>query len=196
MKDKLQLHLTLECRDRDGKLLWRTRQKSKSFVKAYFCNMESLAIYAAATVTCQNTGGVARSITSQQFQRHGAMNAPAANQQYGLVVGTGVLAVAPTDYRLFPQIPHGIAVGSLQYAACAVGATTTTATDTLLTVSRAFTNASGFAITVNEIGIYAWCYITTGAEEYFCFVRDLVVPGRVINNGATATATYTLSATA
>jgi len=196
MKDKLQLHLTLECRDRNGKFLWKVRRKSKSFVIAYFRNLESLCIYSTASGTCLTTAGVARTISATTGASHGQVNAIAGNTNYGIVVGTGIGAVTPADYRLFPLISHGVAPGNLQYAACAVGAATTTVTDSLLTISRAFTNASGGAITVNEIGIYAACYISTGATEYFCFVRDLVVPGRVINNGTTATATYTLSATA
>lgn len=196
MKDALQLHLTLECRDRTGKLLWKIRRKSKSYVVAYFRNLESLFVATLASGTCLNTAGVARTIWAAGAAAHGQVNAPAANTTYGIVVGTGVGAVVPADYRVFPLIAHGVAPGNLQYAACAVGAATIAGTDTLLTVSRAFTNASGGAVTVNEIAIYAACYISTAATEYFCFIRDLVTPGRVINNGTTATATYTLSATA
>lgn len=196
MKDKLQLHFTLECRDRNGKLLWKIRRRSKSFVIAFFRNLEALFIYGDASGTCLDIVNVARTIRATQAQRHGAINAPAANQLWGIVVGTGIGAVAPTDFRLGTQIAHGVAPGNLQYGGTAIGGALTTATDCLITVSRAFTNASGGAITVNEIGIYAMSYATTAAEQYFCFIRDLVVPGRVINNGATATATYTLSATA
>ena len=196
MNKTLQLHLTLECRDRNGKLLWKIRRKSKSFVIAYFRNMESLAIFGAATGTCLDTAGVARTISASGAGAHGRMNAAAANINYGIVVGTGIGAVVPADYRLNPLIAHGIGAGQLQYAACAVGAATIVGGDTILTISRAFTNGSGAAITVNEIGIYADCFDNAATDRYWCFVRDLVVPGRVINNLATATATYTLSATA
>jgi hypothetical protein len=194
---ELEGHLTIECRDRSGQLLWKHRQKSKSYVIAYFRNQEAISINGDASGTCQDTTNNARIIRgSGAVAVHGQILAAAGVILYGIVVGTGVGAVAPTNYQLGAIITHGAGAGQLNYAACSVGGATTTPTTSQVTVTRAFTNSSGAPITVNEIGIYAWCADNTASSRYFCFVRDLVVPGRVINNLATATATYTLSATA
>jgi len=194
---ELEGHLTIECRDRNGRLLWKHRQKSKSYVIAYFRHLEAMYIRGDASGTCQDTTNNARTIRCTPATAYqGYINAPAGIILYGIVVGTGVGAVAPTNYQLGTIINHGAGAGQLNYGAVAIGAATTTATQSLLTAIRSFTNSSGAAITINEIGVYAACSDSAPALRYFCFIRDVVVPGRVINNLATATATYTFAATA
>jgi len=196
LKGELKGYFTIECRDRSGQLLWKHRQKSKSYVIAYFRNLEAISITANASGTCQDTTNNARIIKGGVASTHGQILAAAGVTLYGMVVGTGIGAVAPTNYQLGAIINHGGGAGQLNYGACSVGGAVATPTNSQVTVVRSFTNSSGAAITINEIGIYAWCYDDTTTSRYFCFVRDLVVPGRVINNLATATATYTLAATA
>jgi len=192
----MRAYVELVCRDKQGRLLWRYRRRSKSYVialmGAWAAQMSALA---ASPWTLQDTGGAWRTMGCHQYNFQ--CNAGATASYWGIVVGTGVGAVAPGNYALATQIAHGVGAGQLSYGACSVGTPTIAGAQSTLTVSRPFTNGSGGAITINEIGLYIHARESTvGSARYFCMIRDLVVPGKLVNPGAVVTATYNLVATA
>jgi len=122
--------------------------------------------------------------------------AAAGDATQGITVGTGTGAVAPSDNKLGTQIAHGTGAGQLSYGGMGFGSVSTTATQTKLTMSRAFTNNSGSTITIQEIGLYACFMDNSNNLRIFCLIRDLVAGGQAVLNGSTVTATLTLALTA
>ncbi|MFA5187490.1 MAG: hypothetical protein WC551_13505 [Patescibacteria group bacterium] len=108
---------------------------------------------------------------------------------FGIVVGTGNTAPDITDYQLQTIVAHGVAGGQLQYSAVSFGAPAADDTTSQLTITRNFANASGGAISVEELGIYCRCLDTAGSTRYFCIVRD-VTGGIAVPNGQTLTVNY------
>ena len=102
------------------------------------------------------------------------------SQNWGTVVGTGNAAVTLTDYKLQTQIAAGTGAGQLvhgtqQYSSGPF----TSGSSNYFFLGRSFTNLSGGAITVNEMGLYGFY---TG-PYYICLARDLITGGVTINDG-------------
>ena len=135
-----------------------------------------------------------RSIYGAQIAAGGAnvtfdVLAAAATSTFGVVVGTGAVAPTISDYQLGAQIAHGVGVGQLQYSAVTFGAPASDATTSQVTITRNFANASGGAITVNEIGLYCRAYYSS-AIGYFMIIRDVIAGGISVPNGQTLTVNY------
>jgi hypothetical protein len=100
-----------------------------------------------------------------------------ASQTVGIVVGTGVGAVTPTDIALGTQIAHGRGGGELEYGGCELVNIAFADPDGEFTLRRYFTNLSGGGITVEETGIYAigteYDSASAGWAWPFCVARDL-----------------------
>lgn len=111
-----------------------------------------------------------------------------------IVVGTDNTAPDITDHALGAQIAHGVGAGQLQYSATTFGAPAADATTSQFTITRNFTNGSGGAITVNEIGLYALMQqLGAGAgaiDRYAMIIRDVVGGGISVLNGQTLTINY------
>lgn len=92
----------------------------------------------------------------------------------GIQVGTGAVAVTPTDYALGSRIAHGDGAGELEYSGCELLYLSFSDPNGEFTIRRYFTNNSGGGITVNEVGIYAVgaSYADTSSWP-FCIARDL-----------------------
>lgn len=88
-------------------------------------------------------------------------NASIDDANFGIVCGSGTAAVAITDYKLKSLIQPGSGTGQLQYSSVDFPNDFLVDTATALTdIRRFFTNASGNAITVREIGIICYGYST------------------------------------
>lgn len=111
-----------------------------------------------------------------------------------IVVGTGNTAPTITDYQLQTQIAHGVGAGQLQYSATTFGTPAADATTSQFTITRNFTNGSGGAITVNEVGLYALMQANgAGAvpiDRYAMIIRDVIGGGISVLNGQTLTINY------
>ncbi|MDO9580605.1 MAG: hypothetical protein Q7J06_08565 [Bacteroidales bacterium] len=100
----------------------------------------------------------------------------------GIQVGIGVGAVTPTDTALATRILHGTQAGRLEYGGCELVGIAFADPNGQFTTRRYFTNNSGGAITVNEVGIYS---VGTDYDSYawpFLIARDLVSPGVAVAN--------------
>jgi hypothetical protein len=122
-----------------------------------------------------------------------ATNAPAGNVLFGTVVGTGNTPPGITDYALQTLIAHGVGAGQLQYGGVTYGAPSSDATTSQFTITRNFANASGDAITINEIGLYVKAKANTNrtsSTRYLMTIRDVIGGGIAVPNGETLTVNY------
>jgi len=117
----------------------------------------------------------------------------------GIQVGTGSTAVTPTDYALATRIAHGRSAGQLEYGGCELINITFSNPNGEFTIRRYFTNNSGGAITVNEVGIYSTASYATATTydivSIFLIARDLVSPGVTVNNTELLRVTYVVQIT-
>lgn len=84
----------------------------------------------------------------------------------------------------------------MQYGGVAFGAPASDATTSRFTITRDFVNASGGAITVNEIALYVMAYgsdlpseDTTNIKN-FMIIRDIIAGGIAVADGQTLTVNY------
>jgi len=189
----------------DGKEVYRG--ESRSFVqnlgKALLAFFQSTASGSTGgTVSITNTSGGNASIYGEYYGGYGssgfspmAVNAPAGTDSYGIVVGSGSTPQTYSDYALASQIKNGTGAGQLSY-----GVHTTTSSygsaSSYVTISRTFTNQSGSAIVVREVGIIARQSTTTNSnttDTKFLIARDVLANPVTVNNLGTLTVTYTLT---
>ena len=105
-------------------------------------------------------------------------SASTGNANLGIVVGTGSNPVTIGDYRLQTKINSGVAAGELQYGTVSYGAPSSDATKTTFRTTRVFTNNSGGAVLITEIGLVMSHNISTLTEtdfriEPYLIMRDL-----------------------
>jgi hypothetical protein len=173
-------------------------KKSESYVKQFlqllYCVMG--AVPASNYVTVKNTSNadiqVAAHCKLYQTSFMSDVNGGAGITTYGIVVGTGAVAPTINDYALGTLIAHGTGAGQLQYSATTYGAPAADTTTSQCTITRNFANASGGAITVNEIGLYCQCRSradNTNSTTYFMLIRD-ATGGISVPNGQTLTVNY------
>jgi hypothetical protein len=100
-----------------------------------------------------------------------------AGETVGIVVGTGVGAVTPTDIALGTRVAHGRAAGQFEYGGCELVGIAFADPNGEFTMRRYFTNLSGGGITVQEAGIYAigtkYDGASAGWAYPFCVARDI-----------------------
>jgi len=186
--------LELTVTDKDGKVTEHRVMKSKSFVRQF---LELLWIQAnqlnqANAYSLRDTGNTLRAIRQSQYLFN--TNAGSTVTTYGPVVGTGTTAPTINDYALVTPIAHGTGAGQLQYDAVTFGAPASDSTTSQFTITRNFANASGGAITVNEIGLYVRA-IADSTYYNFMTIRDVISGGISVPNGQTLTVNYRLQAT-
>jgi len=181
--------------DPTGKVIEHVVKKSESFVKQF---LQLLFIQMGVLMTPQNvqdTGNVARGV----FINYGSqgcwlfdVHAAATITDYGIVVGTGVVAPTISDFALGTLIAHGVGAGAMQYDALTFGAPGSDATTSQLTITRNFTANVG-GITPTEIGLI--CRGWDGVVRYFLVIRDTIVGGIAVPAGSVLTINYRLQAT-
>jgi len=200
LKALVKMDIELEVRDKNGKLIEFRRQKSDSFVKGLIGLLRGIFRCVAGSAMTDEPitelGGASKNFFSQSygtpggFGRAHACNAPAGNAAYGLIVGTGTTPVTMTDVALATKIAHGSGSGQLNYGAHTVDASVIDSTTAKFNFVRTFSNASGAAITVNEIGIYLSALDSAEAQWYICIARDIISGGVSVPNGSTLTVRY------
>lgn len=203
----LTAKIILERFDKDHRLLERRIQPSRSFVLGFIqlLYVAHAQPQGAGPYSMNDITNTARDIDSQSTGVYYKGNlkigsAPGISEQFvfgapsgspyglttailiegerlGIVVGTGVGAVAPTDYALGTRIVHGSGAGELEYGGCEFLSIAFADPDGEFTIRRYFTNNSGGAITVEEVGIYAagthYLVNNCGTSYPFCIARDL-----------------------
>lgn len=99
-----------------------------------------------------------------------SINAATTDNRLGIILGTGNAAPVPGDYKLQTIIASGAGAGALNYQAqTAPTGTTIAGQNTSFVLERLFTNTSGAAIGVNEIGLA--CYVSPNS---FLLYRDVL----------------------
>lgn len=184
--------LELTVKDKDGKVTEKRVLKSKSFVRQFLelLWVQSFQIPETGPYSVRDTGNTLRGIQGCGFSF--ACDAAIGDDTLGIIVGTGNTAPTISDYVIETLIDHDAApptAGDLQYGAVTFGAPASDATTSQFTITRDFANASGGAITVNEIGLYVEGWIFSTAY-YFMIIRDVIAGGIAVPNGETLTVNY------
>jgi hypothetical protein len=223
IQDILKLHnnidvkLTIEVKDKDGKIIKVHKQKSHSFLMNYLSMIASLMVnsygnennYYYFLSTAGTWWSYAPNYTTVKNTL--TMLDGANDSTYGIVVGTGTATPTPMDYKLGSQIANGTGSGQLVYGSHTVSPTpatsgiaggTSTPTSGLLTISgnttsfqisRLFTNSSGNAITVSEVGIIVEATLNSNNTGYVLILHDLLSSPVTMQSGGTIQVTYTIS---
>lgn len=118
-------------------------------------------------------------------------NAPAGDDSYGLVVGSGTKAVEMGDYNLEAKIPHGTASGQVEYSETIVEGTTTYDNKAQRKIKRTFTNSGPDPVTISEFGLVVYHYYRVwdngGSRRQgpvrFMILRELIDPPVTLNPG-------------
>jgi len=114
----------------------------------------------------------------------------------GIVIGTGNALNSPSTYALQSQIQNGTGAGQMQYGAVSVAALATSGNTVSFTANRTFTNNSGASITVAEVGIYEWIYVSSPAgNSPVAFARDVLATPVTVANTTPITVYYTIQLT-
>lgn len=188
---KIDVFITTEVFDRKGKLRYKRKRRSKSFVEAFLSIIKAQMDQDVSVDDVTNVAGTDRNV------ERGASNldtrAAITVDTNGIVVGTGSTAVAVTDYALVTKIDDGSGSGQLLYQAVVISTSMTISDpDISFTIRRDFLNSSGDSITVNEVGIYLTGYSAVGGDEPFMAVRDLISGGQAVADGENLRVTYTI----
>jgi len=129
-KANIDAYLTVIVRDKNGKVVYRRRYKSRSFVEGFLNALQSS--FSSGTAA------------------NGSIGSP------NLVVGSGTTPPKITDTGLTNQIGNGTGPGQLQYGTDSFTSpiiNTNTNTGSF-TWSKTFNNGSGGNVTVSEVGAY------------------------------------------
>lgn len=188
--------LELTVRDKDGKVTEERVMKSGSFVRQFLELLwaQTFPLPEVAPYNMRDTANALQNISESGLTF--ASNGGIGVITFGPVVGTGAVAPTINDYQLGTIILHDAApptAGRLQYGAVTFGAPASDATTSQFTITRNFANASGGAITVNEIGLYVKGYLEA-VTYYFMSIRDVIAGGIAVPNGQTLTVNYRIQA--
>ena len=221
----LTARLILERFDKDNKLLEKREQPSRSFLFQFIelLYVAHAQIEAAGPYTMNDITDVARTVDSESYQHYAKANlmigsppgqsgvlciyregvnivfrpyqATIEGEKIGIVIGTGNAAVTPTDVALQTRVLHGTQAGRFEYGGCELISIAFADPNGQFTIRRYFTNNSGGAITVEEVGLYS---VGTDYNGYFawpfCIARDLT-GGVAVANTELLRATYVVQIT-
>jgi hypothetical protein len=170
-------------------------KRSESFTQQFFDFLWCMfaGVFEINPIAIRNTGNVLVNMgwTGKSLNANAAVGSVLS----GIVVGTGNTAPVISNYVMETLILHDAApptAGRMQYSIVSFGAPAADATTSQFTITRNFANASGGAITVNEVGLYVSALrgdLTTGIQ-YFLTIRDVIAGGILVANGQTLTVNY------
>ena len=155
----------------------RTRRKqSKSFLIAFGKMLEALMAHPNAaspnTVSANERGtGTARVITyasASPLTMYGTEGA-AGDVNYGIVVGSGTVAIALDDYDLDTPILNA----TLAHGQSTMGAASIVGSYIEIPISRSFVNVTGSPVTINEVGLACVTQYGSSTYAYLLLSRDL-----------------------
>lgn len=184
----MKYQLTIEIRDKDGKIISQSKQRGRSFLKGYIA---LLVAQSGITPTCTDIEGTPHDIIINTFPLRAA--GTAGCDYLGTVIGTGDTAVSINDYKLETKILEGVATGQMEYQNQMFTDPQVVGDRISFTAYRNFVNNSGALITVKEAGIDM--YGKTPTYIFVCAVRDVLSPAKDIPDGAGITVTYTIEDT-
>ena len=220
-------YLEIDLHAKNGKLLKHHRQESRSWTKHFFDLLyEPLGNATNSQASINDISGTGRALPATGSYGDlpnlmlsapgggGGFVIPAScsngssggfacgtpfytGDSFGVQIGTGNTAVAPTDDHLTARIAHGESAGQMDYGGCELAGYTASGSNVSFVIRRYFTNVAGGSIGVQETGIYAvgeQSNGSPGAAYPFCICHDVVVTVTV-TNGQILVVTYTLQTT-
>ena len=186
MKDRnvSSVRWRITVRDKSGKVIEQKEGKGDSVLDNWIKLFESIKTGTAWTPN--DTSGSSCSISNLAITSC-AGHAPAGDDDYGILVGTGTDPVDITDYQLASKISHGTGSGQLSY-----GETSSYTDGSGLQqdrgMQRSFDNNSGADITIKEIGMVL--KINDGSSDYYIMVMRDVISDTTVPNGGRVTIEY------
>jgi len=171
-KANIDAYLTIIVKDKNGKVVYIRRYKSRSFVVG-FLN----ALYTNFT------------------------SPPTAGQYFldpNIVVGSGTTKPSISDGGLTSQIGNGTGAGQLQYGTDSLTTPITNLNNNSasFTWSKSFTNGSGGNVTVAEVGAYVTLTsVPSGATVTYFILHDLLPSQITLANTQVLTVVYTITIT-
>jgi hypothetical protein len=196
--------IEIEVRDSEGRVVQRGRHEMRSFLNNLLKFLEAFFRGdGAAGVSATDTGGSTRTIEgTHAYGAYGAYEAswmggaaPAGDDSYGVLVGSGSSPVDLNQYALASKIPHGTGAGQLSY-----GPTSLDDFGVDYTVSppvyrfrlvRSFANASSSSVAINEVG-FAVRYRLAASEFRFLIARDVLPTSYTVPVGGSAAVAITV----
>ena len=184
--------LELTVKDKNGKVTEHRVMRSKSFVRQFLelLWVQAFQIPEVKPYNMRDTANALQDICESGYNF--ACNGAIGDDTLGIIVGTGTTAPTIDNYAIETLIDHDAApptVGDLQYSAVTFGAPASDATTSQFTITRNFANASGGAITVNEIALYVDAY-KYNTHYKFMIIRDVIAGGIAVPDGQTLTVNY------
>jgi hypothetical protein len=195
----VNVQIETEIRDKDGKLIKKSRQEAHSLLKNFACFL--YALLGATSVTRNNTSGSSATfygsftVTSAGTEHPLSCAAPSGDDSFGIQVGTSDTAVTRDDYKLGSKISHGSGSGQLAYGSMTVEAVDGTPPASRFRVIRVFSNNTTETITVKEIGL-AIRNVWMSLNQAFLIARDVLTSPQDVPSGATLTVRYIFEVTA
>ncbi len=197
-KINLELLKRIIIKDRNGKIRYDSGLKlSHSSVKNFIGWIYGEFEFISYVMT--DTGGTSRTMAypgigpAPNYRNY--IDAPANNDNYGIVIGSGTSGETINDYALDTQIAHGTGAGQLQYSTHSIVKPTIVSDNVDFVFSRAFINGSGNDVVVREIGVYTLGLDTGSTFRYICVIRDILSSAETVANGETLTIQYTIRTT-
>ncbi len=219
----LQTTLKLDRLSKDLQNLEHREQPSRSWLKHFFDLWYIQLAYNSNTLAAINDiGGTARALAAafdgypnlilaspvggsglywpnyRIASASGVPQPPAdtlvTGDMWGLVVGTGAGAVAPSNDALTTKVAHGSAAGQMLHGGTEILAPTFANPNGQMVIRRYFTNSSGGPITVTESGLYSPGYTDFTHGYIYCICRD-VFAGVIVADTQLLVVTYTVQIT-
>ena len=197
----------MEVRDADGTVVEVLKSKSNSWVRNAYnmlaqlflpCNSyEGSSTFGEGSQSIKLLAGTtqrnATYITILQGGTYSNAYNASASAAYGIIIGTGETAESFDSYALAALIAHGTGTGQMSYGAGTAPSVSYSSElkEWTSVMTRTFTNSSGAAITVKEIGLAYSLTVSGGSVHNALISRDVLASPITINNGQTLTITYT-----
>ncbi|RLC41388.1 MAG: hypothetical protein DRH44_07465 [Candidatus Coatesbacteria bacterium] len=188
----LDVWLRMRVLGEDGKIEERWH-KCHSFVKnGYSLLNTALAndIAGKPQFDVVDVDGTSRTVSwdeQNDANKYGA-NAPANNDDYGLIVGTNGTGTSWSDYNLRAKINHGTGSGELVYHETEIKSSEDSGAPAKITLERKFDNDSGGSITVREVGWFIM--VTVGGSQYYVMMLRDTPAATTVGDGARLISTY------
>lgn len=178
-------------RDRNGKILSKEEEKSRSMLGNWYRILYAHMAYTSTSLI--RTDGIDRGVI--YFGDNWKFKADANEDSIGIVIGTGSTAVTIDDNKLDSQIMQGTDSGQMRHLASTPGWPSVAGSNCDFLTTRTFLNNSGGSITVRESGIY--CRVKGPTYYgYAGIVRDILATPQDVPDGGSITIDYTLRITA
>jgi len=133
----------------------------KNFMRFLFLNLAAIRNY-SVTKTDGSSGYLGVDEGTDPIASAITANGGVGNSNKGIVVGKGSTPVTNDDYALEEQCVHGEGTDQLIHSSTSWSLGTED-DFIVITAERTFTNNSGAAITLNEIGIYVHAFWVSGS---------------------------------